>query len=651
MNMQYPVIQCSSIEELEKKLENTHSGLAIVFASSQLLNQNVVNVFASNGLDVFGSMSAEEIANGEVQAGTITGLILPVSTDQYALRHFETQKDSFELGRSVADWVVQQYANPVLLLFISGAGLSVIGDDLLAGIFSRASRLPVYGGLSSRPDSEADQSPPVFDHKKIYHDGVLALAFDSDTIELNGLAISGWREIGTPKRITKSNQNRVYEIEGIPAAEFYRRYFQIDINRKTSLLDASEYPIRLEIDHNSSMMRTAVFIDQQDGSVIYGGNIPQGSMVRFCAPNIVQTIQHTITEMQNFREEIHAGTTDAILLFDCAIRSRSFGSYMKKEVAAIYNLWNIPMIGFSSWGEIGNMRGQSCNLHNTVISMLTLRIKSKSGITDESNRKQLSSSQVKKLIETIELDADLPRNDNSLLKEFQELKKQKNMLSNFLQLTASDLEKEQEKSEQLLKNILPESTANRLKSGERLIADRIESVTIVFADLVGFTELSDSLEPERLVRLLNRLFSSFDEHAHRCKVEKIKTIGDAYMAVAGLPEKNPAHALSALKFANGMLNILKKFNDQEKLNLALRVGLNTGPVVAGVIGRRKFTYDIWGDTVNVASRMESHGVPGKIHMNSTTYKALPESIRNQTSERGYIEVKGKGKLRTFFFEN
>jgi len=207
------------------------------------------------------------------------------------------------------------------------------------------------------------------------------------------------------------------------------------------------------------------------------------------------------------------------------------------------------------------------------------------------------------------------------------------------------LDKERERSERLLLNILPAPIAERLKASGDAIAEHSGGVTVLFADIVGFTPLSASKTPQALVELLNRIFSEIDALADEHGLEKIKTIGDAYMAVAGLPNPWPDHAPRAARMALAMHDVIARVAAETGEKLALRIGLHSGPVVAGVIGRRKFTYDLWGDTVNTASRMESHGVPGTVHCTEATVALLPGAFQLQA--RGAMQIKGKGEMRTF----
>lgn len=204
---------------------------------------------------------------------------------------------------------------------------------------------------------------------------------------------------------------------------------------------------------------------------------------------------------------------------------------------------------------------------------------------------------------------------------------------------------QQEQSELLLLNILPEPIAQRLKLHPRTIADSFEEVTVLFADIVGFTELSARISPTELVELLNQIFSAFDYLAEKHELEKIKTIGDSYMVVGGLPVPRSDHTEAVAEMALDMMQAIHKFNARTGESFQMRVGISTGPVVAGVIGLKKFIYDLWGDTVNTASRMESQGVPGAIQVTAGTYERLRDKY--QFEERGTIHVKGKGEMTTY----
>ncbi|MBV8552143.1 MAG: HAMP domain-containing protein [Acidobacteriaceae bacterium] len=207
------------------------------------------------------------------------------------------------------------------------------------------------------------------------------------------------------------------------------------------------------------------------------------------------------------------------------------------------------------------------------------------------------------------------------------------------------IEQKNRENEALLLNILPGEIANRLKSGEHEIADSFAEVTVLFGDLVGFTALSSTISAAEVVDMLNGLFSRFDQAASELGVEKIKTIGDCYMAVCGLPKRCPDHAERMARMALRMLEATRDYGKEKGLNLQLRIGLNSGPVVAGVIGTSKFIYDLWGDTVNLASRMESTGVPSEIQVTRSVYERLKDGFEFES--RGVVHVKGKGEIEAW----
>lgn len=207
------------------------------------------------------------------------------------------------------------------------------------------------------------------------------------------------------------------------------------------------------------------------------------------------------------------------------------------------------------------------------------------------------------------------------------------------------IESKNRENEELLLNVLPAPIANRLRGGEKGIADGFAEVTVAFADLVGFTQLSSEMPPSEVVTLLNGLFTRFDVAASELGIEKIKTVGDAYMAVCGLPVPVPNHAERMVRMAIRMVHITREHAMEHGVSMKLRVGINSGPVVAGVIGKSKYIYDLWGDTVNLASRMESVGIPDSVQVTRPVYEKLKDQFVFEA--RGELEVKGKGKVEAW----
>ncbi len=230
--------------------------------------------------------------------------------------------------------------------------------------------------------------------------------------------------------------------------------------------------------------------------------------------------------------------------------------------------------------------------------------------------------------------------------EVGELAQRFNNMTGRLAKSRHALEEEKAVSEKLLLNILPLAIADRLRGGQKTIADGFDEASVLFADIVGFTKISSALSADEVVVRLNEIFSAFDDLTEIHGVEKIKTVGDAYMVASGIPIPREDHAEALAEMALGMREALAAIEKKSHFGIDIRIGLNCGPVVAGVIGKSKFIYDLWGNTVNVASRMESHGVPGKIQVTHAVFEKLKQHY--QFTERGEIEVKGKGKMTTYF---
>ncbi len=217
-----------------------------------------------------------------------------------------------------------------------------------------------------------------------------------------------------------------------------------------------------------------------------------------------------------------------------------------------------------------------------------------------------------------------------------------------LKATKEALAAEHARSESLLLNILPGPIAERLKRSQEKIADAFPGTSILFADIVGFTQLSSRMLPNEVASLLNCYFSAYDDLTERYHVEKIKTIGDGYMAAAGIPTVSLDHADLIMKTAIDMLEVTRRISRDLGLNLTIRIGINSGPSAAGIVGKKKFVYDLWGDTVNVAARMESHGEPGRIQVSEATYQLLKEKYAFEF--RGKIAIKGKGELPAYLLK-
>ena len=211
------------------------------------------------------------------------------------------------------------------------------------------------------------------------------------------------------------------------------------------------------------------------------------------------------------------------------------------------------------------------------------------------------------------------------------------------------IEKEKQKNEELILNILPQPIAARMMANEYLIADSVDECSILFGDIVGFTPLSQRLDAGTIVDMLNKIFSQFDDYCEELGVEKIKTMGDAYMVASGVPKPDKSHAMKMVQLGFRMLDCINSIPEIDGHRISMRIGVHSGPAVAGVIGKKKFIYDLWGDAVNTACRMESHGVKDAIHISSDTAKLLDRTLFD-LYDREPIQIKGKGIMQTFLVE-
>ena len=292
-------------------------------------------------------------------------------------------------------------------------------------------------------------------------------------------------------------------------------------------------------------------------------------------------------------------------------------------------LLDIMMPGMDGYQVIEHLKADEATKNIPVIF-----ITAKSETADEA--KGLSLGAVDYITKPISPSIVKARVSNYL--ELKKLRDQQTFACDFIQ-------KEKDKTDDLLANVLPKSVADQLKNSSDVIAEQYESATVLFADIVGFTKLSGEISAIHVVEMLNEIFTSFDVLVEKHGLEKIKTIGDAYMVVGGLLERDQDHAEAIADLALDMLDEINTYSQANNDSLSIRIGINTGPVVAGVIGVKKYVFDLWGDAVNIASRMESHGIPGYVHSSSQTYHLLKNKYR--FTKRGMIHIKGKGEMLTY----
>jgi len=369
--MRTTVFTAETPRELEGKIHEVISGdliptLAIVFCSVAQPLEQIRDVFAQNQIAVFGSTSSGEITNTEFFEERMTVMLIDIPKDTFSVRLFDgKEKSSYRLGQEIASWVNDVYETPALLVL--SAGLQADGEALVNGVIeSIENDIPFFGGLAG--DDLKMQGTYVFTETEIFDMGVLALAIDNSKVEVDGLAVSGWKGIGTIKTITKSDGNVVQMIDDQPALDVYSRYLNINFGDDHTL--AAEYPLLVMRDDGSFVLRAAMLINP-DKSMVYAGSVPQGSKVQFSVPPSNEIIEFALENLSRFKQ--NRSGADAVILFSCKGRHLALGPIIEDEIAAIYNLWGVPMTGFFTYGEIGPSGSGRCDFHNNTLTLVTLR--------------------------------------------------------------------------------------------------------------------------------------------------------------------------------------------------------------------------------------------------------------------------------------
>ena len=365
------VFSVASVEQIEPQLqgalkEGLAPTLAIVFSSVSHNLEEVKAAFAKYEIDVFGASTGGEITNDEVHGESVVVMLLDISRDAYRLNVFDGEGEtSYQLGQKVAEWAKTVYDNPPLM--VMSAGLLADGDQIVNGIiYGTEGKIPVFGCFAGFDPAIMSGVPEtfVFNSSQLSSNGVVALIFDPNVIEVRGIAASGWKAIGTPKTITKAAGNIVYTIDDEPALDVVNKYLNIGYDPAL----ASEYPLLWIREDGSSVMRAAMWFNQ-DKSIVYGGTVPEGAKVRFGMSPGMEIIEHAIDQISKFKQQAPAG--DAIVLFSCRARHLALGPMVSEEISAIRKLWDVPLVGFFTFGEIGPGVQGRCDFHNhTLVPVL-----------------------------------------------------------------------------------------------------------------------------------------------------------------------------------------------------------------------------------------------------------------------------------------
>jgi hypothetical protein len=351
--------------------------LAIVFCSPQLPFTDIGDLFDTYNIDLLGCTTAGEIVNSELHESAISCLLLDVNRAHYKLIFTKNTEGVFETGRQVRAEADAAFKNPALI--VTSAGVLNDGDEIVRGLKSaRIPReIPLFGGLAG--DDLSIANTYIFTRKNITHDGMAAIVFDNDKIEIKGVATSGWQALGTSHTVTKAIGNTIYTINNEPALDFFIRFFgfldNADMKGKQISTISAQYPLQvMRGDDDYSVLRSPIKGDDEARSLMLVGGIKEGGRFRFSISPGIEVIDQTIAELKDFLHDTM--DADALILFSCKGRHAALGPFMDDEIAGIYDHWKKPMIGFLTYGEIGNVRHGICEFHNETCSLLAIKERS-----------------------------------------------------------------------------------------------------------------------------------------------------------------------------------------------------------------------------------------------------------------------------------
>ncbi len=367
-----PIVFCAtSLEAIESRLAGmTRDGmrptLAIAFNSLKGNLQEVCSLFGRHQIELFGASSGSGFTHSGLSEDALSVMLMGLPKNTFKVRLFESGgRSAARTGRMVADWAQSVFSDPALLIIPSG--LHFNGEQIIREILDASDdHLPLFGGFAGF--RKGSDHAYVFTSDKVAQNGIIALAFDRNSVDLHGVASSGWKGIGTPKTVTRSQGNVIYEIDNAPALDMYNKYLNIGTDPTLTY----EYPLLLIRDDGSSVLRGSVAVND-DKSITYGGDVPQGAKVRFSIPPGLEITDRALEIISDLRKQVPKA--DAVVLFSCSGRQYALGPMVEDEITAIHQLWQTPLIGFFTDGEIGPVPSGRSELHNHTLIPVIIRQK------------------------------------------------------------------------------------------------------------------------------------------------------------------------------------------------------------------------------------------------------------------------------------
>jgi len=370
------------ISELDKHLITCSPSLCIAYTDALFDFKSIATYVKSHNIDLAGVTTCGEIYNNEVVEGTFTALFLDIDKSAYKIFTTNFNGNTFEASSKLSAFAAENYSNPGILVYVSGIGTS--GDAVVEGIKSKLPRqTPIYGGLAA--DNFKLSEYTVFTNTIFENDGLIAVVFNNDKIEIDGKSFDGYTEIGKTHIATKAKGNILYEIDNLLAHDLYEQYFgnqqyfiSEQLESKTEDLEfvelAGAFPLKLINEGKEACLRSPLYYNKENKSLILAGDIPQGSKFKFCGTPDLEVSKQTVNYFNNLSKTLN--NVDCVILNNCVGRRMSFGPIFDEEVSQLYSIWNVPTIGYLALGEIGNGgKTNECNFHNVTISLTTLKQK------------------------------------------------------------------------------------------------------------------------------------------------------------------------------------------------------------------------------------------------------------------------------------
>jgi len=384
--MQAKSIKGKSAEEIKTAMGKAISGdfsptLAIVFISVKQDREVVSGLLEEKGVQVFGVTTAGEFIDGEIENGSIVIMLLDMNPAYFRIEWLETSQDTaFDDAGKIAAIGKQVFSRPAFI--ISNSGVSLDGEPFVEGIIHESEKtdgreVTIFGGKAG--DDLELKSTFVFTNGKSSDSALIALVIDEDKIDIKGIATCGWKAIGTTKTVTKSEGNTVYTIDDKPALDILMNYLGVEIREDvetdlTTFLSSWYYPLELERENADPVIRTAMFANREDRSLVCSGRVPQGSKIKFSMPPDFDSIGKVVADCKTIKDESQQHA-DALIMFSCVSRHLSFGMVVKEEIEQVQKIWDAPMAGFFTYGEYGKAKTGKNEYHNNACCLVALKEK------------------------------------------------------------------------------------------------------------------------------------------------------------------------------------------------------------------------------------------------------------------------------------